>query len=400
MGKTFLKALFLFSIAISFYSCQKDEEFLFNEETKSNKRLYTQRVNVNEVPFLENFLNSKMSGFKTKSFNKHTYIETPIGDFPLENVLETTDFDQSKSYSFRLIPKNIFIDSRVYNLIVSNVKGSKGEVRAYIAEVEREVHLDKRTQKIYRINKYPLDEVLSKMNTKASYCPDLESLGEILGSSPCEVINISDDGTDGTLGDNSSGGGSSENDIDIPTPDTIELDDAIITITGDQENTSSEDTDTVPGAPGCWVITEAYMDEDGVDHIKWEYFDPCPEGYESKSQQNVNFKADSSCSDPSQSVGIDLYGIDVDSMPFDEYDFLKVNCPEAAIMSFFWNTSNKGIEDQKLMSLMTRLFMAYPDSNQDMTLIRDVINAINTGQITTDAAQLILKGSTLYSLLM
>lgn len=189
---------------LSMFSCQKDDLVDIEDSATANKRTIIKHVSAKDIPVLQNFIATKMNGLPQKSAGNGSYVETPFGEIPLENVTEVLDQEGYKNYTFKIHPKNPKANI-LYNLVVAPTSDGD-EFTAYVLEYIMGDTFA--TQLFFRekymgefegeVNKYPLEIFLNKNFSKTSELP-----------CPCAEITPVSGGFGGFGGGSGSGTGDS-----------------------------------------------------------------------------------------------------------------------------------------------------------------------------------------------
>lgn len=188
----------LLFLLVGICSCQK-EELIHKDPINAS---VTNRVSVKDVPILQEFVTNKMKGLPQKSLGNSTYVETPFGQIPLENITEVIDNSGNRNYTFKIYPNNPEPHT-FYNLIV-NPSANDDDLVSFVLEYKMEEKFatdylfgEKLISEFQgEINKYSVDTFLNKSITKSADLP-----------CPCSEIDISDNSNNlGGPGGGSSGG--------------------------------------------------------------------------------------------------------------------------------------------------------------------------------------------------
>ncbi|MEE1961480.1 hypothetical protein V1387_02195 [Allomuricauda taeanensis] len=200
--KNLLSAMLLVLMA---WGCQKDDA-QFQDPTSATatetKAFGGRRtVLLEDVPDIEGFLASNLSGRKGYTFNKgggtaKDMVVTPFGQIPLEEILEVSDSLGNSNYTFRILP-NSYIGNRFYNLVVHKRDGQK-EVSAFVVEYEmgegyandylaRTVDFGQFTGKV---RTYGFEAFLDKQDKRAIASKACEEEDSPFGLEPCEEYEV------------------------------------------------------------------------------------------------------------------------------------------------------------------------------------------------------------------
>jgi len=122
-------ATILFVFSVFFISCQEEETIIVRNKKDITRDV--KNVSIKEIPDVMKYLNQDISR-KTRSINNSSFVITPFGRIPLDNIAAITDTLGNSNYTFEIIPKN-YQKNRFYNLVITE-DTEQNIMRSYVLE--------------------------------------------------------------------------------------------------------------------------------------------------------------------------------------------------------------------------------------------------------------------------
>ena len=361
------KYLFLFTLLLGIVGCEKDN-LKEQESSKTTNKTIINKVDVDQIPELQGFVSQKLGKYPVKSNPSGSFVDTPFGYIPLENVTEVINTDGDTNYTFTLLPKKPK-PFAIYNMVINPAKEG-GKPVSFVLEyvMEKDFADDLFFKKKFmhqfegQVNKYSLEEFVdTDMNKDAPPCP-------------CGEANVSSGGfSGGFVGGGSSGDTNYEDPYnDIPYDYT----DGYSGNTGDVVGTG---TTSGTGGGGCRLVVMVECFDVDITRFGPNFCSVV--GYlldctSTKSDCPVN--TDGSCPDTSGAFGVNELEL---------AQYLGIESPYRFTLYFD--------ENQDLLDAMGSRLWVYRDNPAQLESAKDFVLTqflrFAEGHITKEQAILILE---------